>query len=133
LQDLSRIREQEARSLLEAGFYDGAFYVAGYAVECALKACIAKNVPRHHFPDLETVRESYSHELDKLLGIAGLRDALKSDMSSNKALRDNWNSVSKSWSAESRYERHGRAEAQDLLAAATARRTGVLPWIRRRW
>jgi HEPN domain-containing protein len=32
--------------LLEAGLYAGAYYLAGYAVECALKACIAKKTAR---------------------------------------------------------------------------------------
>jgi len=42
LQALSRIRLTEAKALLRLGHYDGAYYLAGYAAECALKACIAK-------------------------------------------------------------------------------------------
>ena len=42
LQSLSRVRAKEAKALLDAGLHEGAFYLAGYAVECALKACIAK-------------------------------------------------------------------------------------------
>ena len=51
LQTLSRVRLKEATSLLNLGFYDGAYYLAGYAVECALKACIAKGTRRYEFPD----------------------------------------------------------------------------------
>lgn len=47
---LSRIRLKEAKALLDAGLYDGAYYLAGYAVECGLKACIAKKTKRHEFP-----------------------------------------------------------------------------------
>lgn len=41
-QDLAQIRLAEAAALLQAERFDGAYYLAGYAVECALKACIAK-------------------------------------------------------------------------------------------
>jgi len=46
LQDLSRVRLKEASALLDLGLADGAFYLAGYAVECALKACNAKERAR---------------------------------------------------------------------------------------
>jgi hypothetical protein len=42
LQNLSRLREKEAKVLLDNGCFAGAYYLLGYAVECALKACIAK-------------------------------------------------------------------------------------------
>ena len=51
LQDLSKIRLREAAALLQLGLFDGAFYLAGYAVECGLKACIAKGTRRGEFPD----------------------------------------------------------------------------------
>ena len=34
----------DARALLAAGCWAGAYYLAGYALECALKACILKFV-----------------------------------------------------------------------------------------
>jgi len=34
LQELSKVRLKEARALLDFGLYDGAYYLAGYAVEC---------------------------------------------------------------------------------------------------
>jgi hypothetical protein len=39
-QKLADLRAREAGVLLAARCYDGAYYLAGYAVECALKACI---------------------------------------------------------------------------------------------
>ena len=41
-QQLADVRAAEAAALLAAGRWDGAYYLAGYAVECALKACVAK-------------------------------------------------------------------------------------------
>jgi HEPN domain-containing protein len=74
LQKLAGLRLREAEVLLENGCPDGAYYLAGYAVECALKACIARKTVRHEFPDLSRARES-SHDLAELLRVAGLTDA----------------------------------------------------------
>jgi hypothetical protein len=41
-QKISRLRVKEAKALLDNGYPAGAYYLMGYAVECALKACIAK-------------------------------------------------------------------------------------------
>ncbi len=41
--------------MLNAGYPDGAYYPAGYSVECGLKACIAKGVQRYDFPDKRSV------------------------------------------------------------------------------
>jgi len=72
-QELARIRLREAEALLEAGCFDGAFYLMGYVVECALKACIAKQTKEYDFPDRKTVNASYTHDLEDLLGVAGLK------------------------------------------------------------
>jgi HEPN domain-containing protein len=56
-QQLSRIRAREAEALLKLGLSDGAYYLAGYAVECALKACIAKGTRRYEFPDKKRPKE----------------------------------------------------------------------------
>ena len=83
LQGLARLRVREARTLLKAGHSAGAYYLAGYAIECALKACIAKAVKRHQFPDLRTVRESYTHDLRELIKLAGLSTAHGAEIRAN--------------------------------------------------
>lgn len=50
LKDLAAIRVREASLLLKNKQYSGAYYLAGYAVECALKACISKETRRYDFP-----------------------------------------------------------------------------------
>ena len=50
-QEIAELRLRESKALLAAGFPDGAYYLAGYAVECALKACIAKRSQEHDFPE----------------------------------------------------------------------------------
>jgi len=66
LQRLSRLRLKEARVLLREGMYPGAYYMAGYVVECALKACIAKQTSRHDFPDKQRAFDCHTHK--SLLG-----------------------------------------------------------------
>jgi hypothetical protein len=40
-QTLSAVRSREAKALAQVGLYDGAYYLGGLAVECALKSKIA--------------------------------------------------------------------------------------------
>ena len=85
LQKISRIRIREARKLLNAGEYAGAYYLAGYAVECALKACIAKQTKRYEFPEIGRVKNSYEHDPTKLAKVAGLPEAIGSQLSGHSA------------------------------------------------
>lgn len=132
LVDLAKIRLKEARMLLKNGHYDGAYYLCGYVIECGLKACIAKQTRKYDFPDKNTVEKSYSHNLTKLLKIAGLENPQKDERRRNPTLAINW-TVVKDWRADSRYEKHTRTEAQDLFSAIANRQNGVLRWIRRHW
>ena len=70
LQTLARDRLADARALLRAHRYAAAYYMAGYAVECALKACITKHVNRHDFPDKKLATDSYTHDLNRLVTAA---------------------------------------------------------------
>ena len=47
---LAELRANEAAILAHNGNEQGAYYLAGMAIECALKACIAKKTKRHAFP-----------------------------------------------------------------------------------
>ena len=126
LQRLSDLRIEEAKVLFAAGKYAGAYYLAGYAVECALNACIARKTSQSDFPDLELVRDSYSHDLERLLRIAGLESELRHDQQSNRKLAVNWDFI-KSWEAASRYNTSvGEREATDLIFAITDPANGVL-------
>lgn len=74
LQALARVRLAEAQALVRAARPDGAYYLAGYAVECALKACIARQTQRYEFPDKKIVDASYTHNLKELVRVANLED-----------------------------------------------------------
>jgi HEPN domain-containing protein len=131
LQELSRTRIRESRLLLKAGQYGGAYYLAGYAAECALKACIARLTRRHDFPDKKTVDSSYTHNLEALVRVAGLDLALIRMRSADARFDLNW-SVVKDWSESSRYELTDRQSAESLVAALGGSH-GVLRWLREYW
>src|SRR5579872_4828922 len=128
-QGLSATRLREAKLLLSANAADGAYYLAGYAVECALKACIAKKTQRHDFPDKQRANDSYTHNAKKLIVVAGLESAL------DEAVRQSefgfrWKIVIQ-WSEESRYAAHSPQEALDLIEAIENRKHGVLQWLKK--
>jgi HEPN domain-containing protein len=128
---LAELRSEEARILLGKGKQQGAYYLAGYAVECTLKACIAKKTKRFEFPaKAEYIRKLYTHELDKLLSLAGLDAQLNKDIGANKVFEANWSTV-KDWTEESRYRTSG-LNGKDMYNAV-AGQDGVLPWIKLRW
>ncbi len=133
LRELARQRVREARQLLRTRAPSGAYYLAGYAVECGLKACIARRTQRYEFPSRHTVNESHTHDLEKLLRLAGLERALAQDTRTRAALGLNWDTV-KDWTAQTRYDvAIDMRRARDLYRAITGRRDGVLPWVRRYW
>lgn len=132
LQELAQVRIGEAELLAAQGRWDGAYYLAGYAVECALKACFAKSVNQHDFPDKQRVLAVYQHDLTNLLRVSGVEGDLMSDSVSDPALRSNWETV-RTWSEHSRYTRWSQAQAEVLLTAITDPAHGVLPWITRHW
>lgn len=132
LKKLTRMRLKEAKALYKQRHYSGAYYLAGYAVECALKACIAKETRRYDFPDKGKVQKSYTHELKTLLGITGLDGTFDLAIRSNSKLDLNWTFV-RNWSEESRYEFRSQADAHAIIEAISNSTNGVLPWIMQHW
>jgi HEPN domain-containing protein len=131
--DLARARLAESRLLLKAKRYSAWFYLAGFAVECALKACIAKQTRRFEFPDKAAVNESYVHDLKKLVRRAGLQPDLDRELKASRAFKENW-AVVKDWANDSRYNNAvGYPKTRHMYQAVTARRAGVMQWLRRHW
>jgi hypothetical protein len=128
---LTELRIADAKVLLANRRGQAAYYLAGYAVECALKACIARKTRRFQFPPkTEEVRRIYSHKLEDLLDAAGLKDQRDKELKLNRAFAANWNTV-KDWTEESRYKTTGLS-GKDMYEAVVGK-NGVLPWIKLRW
>ena len=129
---LADLRVEEAHVLLASGKQQGAYYLCGYAVECALKACIARTMRLYRFPPKkEFVYKIYSHNLNALVNAAGLDVQLDAAINANQAFAANWNTV-KDWNEDSRYKGSG-LNGTDLYNAVTDANNGVLPWIKTRW
>jgi hypothetical protein len=107
--------------------------MAGYAVECALKSCIAKRINRHDFPNKKLINDSHTHDLAKLMSIAELKDGLETARAADKSLGLNWKIV-RDWSEEDRYNLNiSKEDALELYSAITMRRAGIMAWLRNHW
>ena len=133
LQQLSDVRIREAEVLLNNNCYQGAYYLAGYAVECALKACIAKETREYDFPDKKLANSSYTHDLTELLGLSRLTEKMRDAKRLNKTVDTYWALVV-SWNEDARYEtRRSKKAAADLYEAITDPTNGVLAWLKNWW
>jgi HEPN domain-containing protein len=131
LQVLAETRLREAQVLFQNRKFDGAYYLAGYAVECAIKACVARKTQRFDFPDKDLASQVYTHDLTKLLTPAGLAQILKEEFRTDPVLEVRWGVV-KDWSEQSRYGTHGRKKAKDMMDAVGDPQ-GVLACIKKYW
>lgn len=120
LDRIAQARLEDAKALSQAGRYDGATYLCGYAVEVALKARICRVLNWADFPstsgEFQAYRSFQTHELDVLLRLSGQEARVKQD---HFAL---WNTVGV-WKAESRYNVIGTvrdSDAQAMIEAAKA-------------
>ena len=118
---------------MQHGHWTGAYYLTGLGVECALKACLARAVQQHDFPDKNFINRAYTHKLDELAKLdAGLWIELENELDADVRLASNWSTV-RQWNDEERYGLVERAEAESLYVGATEPVSGVMEWIRRRW
>jgi HEPN domain-containing protein len=128
-QQLAELRAEEAAILATNGKEQGAYYLAGLAVECALKACIAKRTRQHQYPPKNTV-PYYGHRLDVLLELAELQDHIDKESKGNPAFKQNWGVV-REWNVDARYEIMGLLGTEMVTAVNSA--DGVLQWLKRHW
>lgn len=133
-QSLANLRVKEARALLDNECFEGAYYLAGYAVECALKAWIAKLTGLYDFPpDRNTVSRIYSHDLATLLREAGLNQIQQERVRASRTFGDYWEIVTR-WTEATRYEPSiSRRDAAELYLAVTDEEDGVLSWLSQWW
>ncbi len=132
LQALAEMRLQDAVVLLDHKRYSAAYYLAGYSVECGLKAVIALSFRAQVIPDRKFVNSIYSHRLDDLLRPAGLTSKLAERIQASDAFGSNWAIVSQ-WSEQARYDTFDPFMARELVEAVSHKETGVLPWLKTHW
>jgi hypothetical protein len=133
LQKIAEERVADAAALLDAGRFQAAYYLCGYAVECALKACIARKVREFDFPDRKLVNDSYVHNLTKLLTVSGIEELYDEKAGRNSVFAKNWSTV-KDWSEMSRYDPEiTETKALGFFLAVTDPTNGVLAWLKKQW
>ncbi|MGL6095725.1 MAG: hypothetical protein ACRC7O_08020 [Fimbriiglobus sp.] len=134
LRQLAGDRVSDTRALLAAGRWSGAYYLAGYAVECGLKACVLGHILRTGviFQNRKFGEQCWTHDLQQLVVLAGLKAAHDRERSASPDFRFNWEIVA-AWTSESRYEQKTRAEAEWLAGAVTDPTHGVLTWVMTHW
>lgn len=134
LQQLAEDRILDAAALLTMGRFSGAYYLAGYALECGLKSCILAYVEISGaiFLDRKYSEKCWTHSLGDLLALAGLEKEFGQATAVNLKLENNWDTAS-IWTEGSRYQQKSQLEAQKLYDAIETPTDGVLPWIWLRW
>src|ERR1041385_5378445 len=96
----------DAKCLLDDRRWSAAYYVAGYAVECGLKACVLARLAATSeviFDDKRFSEKCWSHSILELAKLAGLENAQASEAAANAVFGKNWLFV-KDWNEKSRYK-----------------------------
>ena len=130
---MADVRLAEAKQLLDAGLWNGAYYLTGYAAELALKACIIRLLlTTDEFPAKNFSSRCYTHALEELFDVARLTSDFNTACSIDSDLKDNW-SIVKDWTEQKRYHLISQVEAEACYQAMSESQHGALPWIRSRW
>lgn len=131
-QTLSEARLKDAVILLQHGRNSSAYYLAGYCIEFALKACISQQFQTDKIPDRSFVQAVHTHRPEILMNSSGLAPAFKNACKENPNLEANWGVVC-NWSEGSRYESWDSVSANSLLVAISDKDNGVLTWLKNHW
>ncbi|MCF0063292.1 hypothetical protein MUK70_10055 [Dyadobacter chenwenxiniae] len=139
LKTLANERILEAEVLLENSKHAGVFYLAGYAIEFALKAVICSRLDVEMFDQSRNSNQKdispkvssafLTHNLTDLLILSGLKREFNIKKISDSGFAAAWSEVSQ-WSEQRRYD-FGCTEqaANDFLSHSKT----LLAWIRNHW
>ncbi len=129
---MADLRVSDAQALLEAGNWSASYYLAGYAIEFALKACVSKQFSVDTIPYRALVNKLYTHDYSVLVGLAGLKDLLANHIKAHPDFGASW-AICNEWTPDARYGNWEEIETRTFLAAITHQHNGVLPWIKLHW
>jgi HEPN domain-containing protein len=127
LRRLAESRLNEAQALDRAGHYQGAIYLAGYAVECWLKVAICQTL------DWEGLHETFkSHDLKHLLLHSGLVRRIDKASAVSRSFKQIIGMWPKDGGVELRYrdpQSYSEEQARVFLQWVTGEKEGVVPWL----
>ena len=119
---ISKARLEDAEALFQAGRYDAAIYLCGYAVELTLKARICRTLGWAGYPETNSEFRDYrtyrTHNLNVLLHLSGIEAHLMANF------RGEWASIS-NWNPELRYLPIGSASVERALSMIESTRVLV--------
>jgi HEPN domain-containing protein len=124
---LARRKLSSARHLFQIRQNVEAYVQCGFAVECALKARIMTSRRLNRWPDFDA--ELFTHDLPKLLALAGLEADMLAEATAASRVAENW-MVAKDWHHRARYLIFMKPRrARDMLEATGETTTGLVEWI----
>jgi hypothetical protein len=134
LRQMAEERILDADVLRAAGRWAYAYYVSGYAVECALKSCVLAQMIHTGgvFANRKFAEECFTHEFGVLVKLAGLTPSLNAELAANPVFVGFWGTAIQ-WKETSRYGQKTMLEADALYLAITDNTNGVMRWIRHYW
>ncbi len=132
LEKLAQVRLDDAMYLFRSNRCSSAYYLAGYAIELALKACISKLMQPNMIPDKAFISAIYTHKLDSLLSTAGLRPQFDADIKIDPQFAAYW-AIVNNWNEESRYQFWDPISAASMIQAISEPTHGVFQWVKKRW
>jgi hypothetical protein len=140
-QELADRRLSEAKVLLTASQYEGAFYLAGYAVECGLKAAVCNTLQTDIFEESPELQKGFkTHRLDHLIVLSGLSKRLSADAGNDPGLSLAANLFTlppfnvfrwEGWSEEIRY--NSEVCEQMICEQFVEHVEQFLVWLRKHW
>ncbi len=132
IERLVEARFAEAISLFDAKHFSGAYYLGGYVVELAIKACIANVFQQGAIPDRKFVNSIYDDNLTALIRVAGLEADLKAKAQVDADFAQHWEYIAE-WSESVRYQLVEEDKAKPLIEALRDENHGILQWIKMYW
>ena len=131
IRQIAQQRIEEAECLFANGHFDGAYYLAGYALELTLKAkiCDCLRVPNFYKQHItgELSKAFKTHKIDNLLLFTGLHETLNTEKQTNPVLLTTW-SVVTCWNENSRYNNINtcdNSKSEDFISAIKY----IITWI----
>lgn len=129
LRDVGEARQSEARVLFRKGFYSGAMFLAGCALECYLKVAICKTLKLDGLPSAFK-----THDLGALILYSGYQR----DMELMPTIKKSYDRILERWRPDGRESllyyapnRVSEREAAEFLKCVGDPQTGVIPWLQR--
>ena len=129
LRELAEVRLGEAEALLVRGYFAGAMFLGGCALECYLKLAICQTLKLGGLPAIFKL-----HDLEALFLYSGFDSLLRSENS--RAIKQSFDTILDGWKVDGRESllygdptKRKEKDARRFLSAFRDPKIGVIPWL----